>query len=95
MYENLILTSCLVIKWASQVALGVKNPPANAGDIKDVGAIPGSGRSPGEGHGWLTHSGILAWGIPRTEEPDGLQFTGSLRVGHDGVANTKHVFECT
>ena len=28
----------------------VKNPPANAGDIKDVGSIPGSGRSPGEGN---------------------------------------------
>ena len=34
--------------WASQVALVVKNPPANTGD---VGLIPGSGRSPGEGHG--------------------------------------------
>ena len=29
----------------------VKNPPANAGDIRDMGSIPGSGRSPGEGHG--------------------------------------------
>ena len=29
----------------------VKNPPANAGDVRDVGSIPGSGRSPGEGHG--------------------------------------------
>ena len=28
-----------------------KNQPANAGDIKDVGLFPGSGRSPGEGHG--------------------------------------------
>ena len=28
----------------------VKNPPANAGDIRDVGLIPGSGRSPGEWH---------------------------------------------
>ena len=28
-----------------------KNQPANAGDIKDVGSFPGSGRSPGEGHG--------------------------------------------
>ena len=37
--------------WASQVALVVKNPPANAGDIRDVGSIPGLGRSPGEGHG--------------------------------------------
>ena len=36
---------------ASQVVLVVKNPPANAGNIKDVGLIPGSGRSPGGGHG--------------------------------------------
>ena len=37
--------------WASQVALVVKNPPANVGDIRDVGLIPGVGGSPGEGHG--------------------------------------------
>ena len=36
---------------ASQVALVVKNPPANAGDIRDMGSIPGLGRSPGGGHG--------------------------------------------
>ena len=36
---------------ASQVALVVKNPPANAGDIRDTGLIPGLGRSPGGGHG--------------------------------------------
>ena len=36
---------------ASQVALVVKNPPVNAGDIRDMGLIPESGRSPGEGHG--------------------------------------------
>ena len=35
--------------WASQVVLVVKNPPANAGDIKDTGLIPGSGRSSGGG----------------------------------------------
>ena len=35
----------------SQVALVVKNPPANAGDIRDTGLIPGSGRSPGGGNG--------------------------------------------
>ena len=29
----------------------VKNPPANAGDLRDVGSIPGSGRSPGVGNG--------------------------------------------
>ena len=37
--------------WASQVALVVKNPPANEGDVRYVGLIPGSGRSPGGGHG--------------------------------------------
>ena len=33
------------------MALAIKKPPANAGDIRDVGSIPGSGRSPGKGHG--------------------------------------------
>ena len=36
---------------APHVELVVKNPPANSGDIKDVGLIPGSGRTPGGGHG--------------------------------------------
>ena len=35
----------------SQMALMVKNPPANAGDIIETGLIPGSGRSPGGGNG--------------------------------------------
>ena len=33
------------------MAVVVKHPPANAGDIRDEGSIPGSGRSPGAGHG--------------------------------------------
>ena len=37
--------------WAFQVALVAKNPPANAGDIRDADSIPGSGKSPGGGHG--------------------------------------------
>ena len=37
--------------WVSHVALVVKNLPANAGEVKDTDLIPGSGRSPGEGHG--------------------------------------------
>ena len=37
--------------WASQVVLVVKNLPANAGDKRDAGLTPGSGRSPGGGHG--------------------------------------------
>ena len=59
-------------------ALVVKNLPANTGD---VGLIPGSRRSPGDGNG--NHSSILAWRIPWTEELGGLQSTGSQRVGHD------------
>jgi len=43
--------------------------------------IPGSGRSPGKG--MATHSSILAWRIPWTEEPGGLQSMGSQRVGYD------------
>ena len=40
-----------VCVWASQVALVVKNLPTNTGDIRDSDPIPGSGRSPGAGHG--------------------------------------------
>ena len=96
---------------ASLVVQMVKNPPASAGD---PGSIPGSGRSPGGGHGeplqyswaplvpqilnnppamletWVqslgwedlleegmaTHSSLLAWRIPWTEEPGGLQSIG-------------------
>ena len=36
---------------ASQVVLVVRNPPANAGEVRDPGSIPGSGRSPGGRHG--------------------------------------------
>ena len=43
---------CFLLR-ASQVALAVKNLPANAGDIKDVSSIPRSGRSPGGGYGNL------------------------------------------
>ena len=56
----------------------VKTPPANAGD---VGLIPGSGRSLEKE--MPTHSSILAWKIPWTEEPGRLQFMGLQRVGHD------------
>ena len=61
--------------WASHVALVVKNPPANAGDVRDMGLIPGSGRSPEGEHG-KGYSGILSWRIPWTEEPGRLQSVG-------------------
>ena len=66
--------------WASQVALVVKNPPANAGDIRDAGSIPGSGRSPGGGHD--THSRVLVWRISWREEAGRLQSMGSQRFRH-------------
>ena len=56
----------------------VTNPPANAGDVC---SIPGSGRSLEKGI--ATHSSILAWKIPGTEKPGGLQSMGTQRVGHD------------
>ena len=49
----------------------VKNPPANVGD---VGSIPGLGRFPREGN--VNTLQYLAWEIPRTEEPGGLQSMG-------------------
>ena len=59
----------------------VRNPSADAGGIREPGSIPGSGRSPGGG--MATHSGILAWRIPPTEEPGGLQSIGLQRVRHN------------
>ena len=47
----------------------VKNLPANAGDIKDVGLIPGQ-EDPLE-EGMAAHSSILAWRVPCREEPEG------------------------
>ena len=37
--------------WGFQVVVEVKNPPSNAGEIRDIGSVPGSRRFPGEGHG--------------------------------------------
>ena len=47
----LTLPSCYALHGASQAALVVENVPANAGDIRDMDSIPGSGRSPG-GRAW-------------------------------------------
>ena len=59
----------------------IKNPPADAGDTGDAGLIPGLGRSPGGGHGNPLY--ILAWRIPWTEQPGGLQSMGSKSIRHD------------
>ena len=59
----------------------VKNSSANAGDARDMGSIPGLGDPLAKG--MATHSSILAWRIPWTEEPGRLQPMGSQRVGLD------------
>ena len=58
---------------ASQVTLVLKNLPANAGDVGDVGGFdPWNGWEDPLEEGMATHSSILAWRIPSTEEPGGL-----------------------
>ena len=68
-----------VILSSSQVALEVTG---------DEGSIPGSGRSLKEE--WATLSSTLAWEIPWTEEPGGLQSMRSQRVGHNWVCTRAH-----
>ena len=71
--SQLQLVKVHLLPWTSQVALVVKNLPAVVGDIRDVGSILGSGRSPGGGH----RNPLLAWRIPWTGEPGGLWPRGS------------------
>ena len=59
------------------MALVVKNLPASVGDVKDLGSIPRSGRTPGEGNGNPLQYSCLENPIPWTEVPGGLQFMGS------------------
>ena len=49
--KTVIWNQIRILSGASQVVLVVKNLPANAGDARDMGLIPGSGRFPGKGHG--------------------------------------------
>ena len=74
------VTDC-ACSWASQVVLVVKNPPANAGDLRDM-VRPLGWEDPLE-EDLGTHSSILACRIPWTEEPGGLQSRGSQRVRQD------------
>ena len=59
----------------------VKNPPANAGDVRDMGSIPGLRISLEEG--MATRFSILAWRIPWAEESSRLQSIALYRVRHD------------
>ena len=68
---------------ASRVAQTVKNLPAMW--ETQVWAL---GQEDPLEKGMATHSSALAWTIPRTEEPGGLQSIGSQRAGHDWATNT-------
>ena len=63
------------------MALAVKNLPAKAGDKRDLGPVPGLGRSPGGGHCNPPRYSCLE--NPMAEESGGLQSTGSQRVRKD------------
>ena len=79
MHYTKFSTHARLLEWLSS-----KESSCSAGDAedtRDVGSIPGLGRSLREGHG--THSSILAWRIPWTEEPGRLQSIGWQRVRHD------------
>ena len=71
----------IYLLWASQVALVVKNQPANTGDIRDMSSIPGPGRSPGK-----VHDNLLLYfclDIPWTEKPGRLWSIGLQGVEHN------------
>ena len=83
-YDNEVvkaLPTTHIEEWVSQMALVVKNPPANAGD-KEMQVRSLGWEDPLE-EGMATCSSILAWRIPWTEEPGPLQSMGFPRTEHD------------
>ena len=73
---------------ASQVAVVIKNPPINAGDIRDMGLIPGSGRSLGGGNGNPLQ--YFCRRNPGTKEPGRLQFMGLKELDTTERLSHKH-----
>ena len=63
------------------MTLVIKNPPANAGDIRDAGLIPGLGRSPGEGYGNPLQYSSLENPMDREAWQAAVRWV--TRVGHD------------
>ena len=77
---GVVFSDCIELQF-SQVALVVKNPAANAGDVRDSGSIPRLGRSPGGRHGSPLQYSCLE--NPMDTGACGLGSIGSQRVGHD------------
>ena len=71
----------------------VQHPPANEGDVRDAGSLPGLGRS--RGKETASHSSVLAWRNLWTEEPGGLQSMGSqksqTRLSNAVIKNRENV----
>ena len=78
----------LLKREVSQVALVVKNLPANAGGVRDT--VWSLGQEDPLEKELATHSSILAWRIPLTEEPGRLQSMGLQRVVHDWSNLAQH-----
>ena len=78
-------------EWASQLALVVKNLPANTGDQEM--RVQSLGREDALEEGMATNSSIFAWRIPWTEEPGRLQFMGSQRVRHNWAAKQSSTWQ--
>ena len=87
----LFILRTIVCIWVSQVVLMVKNPLASARDIRDVSSIPGSGRSPGGGHGNPLKYSCLE--NPMDRGTCQARSIGSQRVKHDSsnLAGTQYV----
>ena len=77
-FQMVIITGSSKLMWASLVTQLVRNPPA----MQETW-VQSLGWEDALEDGMATHSSILAWRIPWTEEPGGLQSIGSQRVGHD------------
>ena len=89
-WEGLIPRKKSIQRWTSYLLLGaqtVKNPPA----MRETW-VRSLGREDPLEEGMATHSSILTWRIPWTEEPGGLQSMGSQRVGHDWVTHFLSLF---
>ena len=70
-----------MLSWGFSGSMVVKNPPANTGDTRDVGSVLGQ-EDPLQKE-MATHSSILEWNIPWTEEHGGIPSMGLQRVRHD------------
>ena len=66
----------------------IKNPPASAGDVRDAGSIPGSGRSPGGGHGNPLQ--YFCRENPIDRRASWATVIGSQRVGHTETTTPTH-----